>query len=182
VLVPTSIVLLFFIACENNEAIDKEINPENSEITAEKSTDKSAEEQVFYVVEDMPQWPGEEDLSMSMRKFVAQNLKYPAEAVKNGVEGKVFITFMVTKTGEVVIPDPEMLPPESNGNDKANEVVVTAYRALDENSTSPDEKYINQLKEEGKRVVQVMPDLIPGKQRGFPVNVMFTIPITFKLK
>ncbi len=37
------------------------------------------------------------------------------------------------------------------------------------------------LKEESIRVVEMMPKWTPGKQRGKPVKVMFTLPFTFKL-
>lgn len=36
--------------------------------------------------------------------------------------------------------------------------------------------------EEAMRVLRMMPDWSPGKQRGIPVRVMFTIPVSFKLK
>jgi protein TonB len=35
--------------------------------------------------------------------------------------------------------------------------------------------------EEAVRVLRAMPDWTPGKQRGMPVRVMFTIPVSFKL-
>ncbi len=37
------------------------------------------------------------------------------------------------------------------------------------------------LEEEAKRIISLLPDFVPGKQNGQPVNVPFTIPITFKL-
>lgn len=37
------------------------------------------------------------------------------------------------------------------------------------------------LKEESQRVIEQLPKMQPGKQRGTPVNVIFALPITFKV-
>lgn len=169
-LVPVSVLLLFFMACNNEAGTEEAIVNENMIGN------------VFYVVEEMPQWPGSEDMSLSVRKFIAENLIYPEEAQKNGVEGQVFVQFMVTKTGDVIVPDPSILPPSRDENGNIDEVIVVAYRPLDENQNLPEDKYIQLLKDESVRVVELMPDLIPGKQRGQKVNVLFTMPIYFKLQ
>ncbi len=178
-LFPVSIALLFFMACGNEEAV----NNENAEETTTENVQKQTEEEIFYVVEQMPQWPGEEDLVMSIRQFIAQNLKYPDVAKQNNVEGKIFVTFMVTSTGEVVVPDPSILPPPAKKEDGSiDEVVVVSYRALDPDQEVPDAQAVQALKDEGVRVIELLPDLVPGKQRGKNVNVLFTMPITFKLR
>jgi hypothetical protein len=169
-LIPVSILLLFFMACSNEEG------------TQEAIVNEKEIKDVFYVVEEMPQWPGSDDMSLSVRTFIAENLKYPEEAKKNGVEGKVFVQFMVTETGDVIIPDPSLLPPTKGENGNIDEVVVVAYRPLDETQNLPDGKHIQLLKDESVRVIELMPDLIPGKQRGQEVNVLFTMPIYFKLQ
>lgn len=67
----------------------------------EKKENKKINEagnEVFYVVEDMPEFPGGED---SLRVFISKNVKYPDEAIKEKVQGKVYITFTVTKEGKV---------------------------------------------------------------------------------
>ena len=46
----------------------------------------------------MPEYPGGE---LELRKFIARNVKYPSEARVNGIQGKVFVKFVVSKTGEV---------------------------------------------------------------------------------
>jgi TonB family protein len=53
---------------------------------------------VFVVVEEMPQFPGNE---MALRKFISENIKYPAEAKDKGIQGKVFVTFTVKSDGTV---------------------------------------------------------------------------------
>lgn len=171
ILLPVSLTLLIFMACEN-EATKKNV------ITDEPVP---PEQEIFYVVEEMPQWPGSEDLTMSIRKFIAENLKYPQAAIANGATGKVFIQFIVTKTGDVIVPDPKLLPPPAV-EEADKEIVVVAYQPLEPVDDLPDEKIIQAFKEESIRVIELMPDLIPGKQRGNPVNVIFTMPITFMLQ
>jgi TonB family protein len=53
---------------------------------------------IFTVVENMPSFPGGND---SLFKFISDNIKYPKEAIKNKISGKVFVTFVVSNTGKV---------------------------------------------------------------------------------
>ena len=59
------------------------------------------EEEVFYIVEDMPTFNGGEPAT-EFRKYIAQNLQYPEIAAENGVSGRVIVQFAVDKTGKVV--------------------------------------------------------------------------------
>ncbi len=56
------------------------------------------EEKVFDMVEQMPSFPGGDAELMS---FLAKNMKYPAMAQENGVQGRVICQFVVTKDGTV---------------------------------------------------------------------------------
>ena len=38
------------------------------------------------------------------------------------------------------------------------------------------------LEKEAERIISKLPAMIPGKQRGRPVRVPFSIPITFRLQ
>ena len=68
-------------------------------------------EEIFKVVEDMPRFPGCEDTSnkeerkkcaeQKMLEYIYKNIKYPAIARENGVEGTVVITFVVEKDGTI---------------------------------------------------------------------------------
>jgi TonB family protein len=62
--------------------------------------EKSApvEDEVFFIVEQMPDFPGGE---LALRKFIAQEVKYPAIASQKGIQGKVFVNFVVAKDGSV---------------------------------------------------------------------------------
>ena len=58
------------------------------------------DEEVFYIVEDMPKFQGKD--GKEFRKYIAENVRYPQEAVKNGITGKVIVSFIVDKNGKVV--------------------------------------------------------------------------------
>jgi len=53
---------------------------------------------VFTVVENMPQYPGGENARI---EYMAKNLKYPESAIKNKLEGTVYISFIIEKDGAV---------------------------------------------------------------------------------
>ena len=55
-------------------------------------------EEIFFVVEEMPEYPGGE---MALRQYMATAVKYPDDAVKKGIQGKVYVTFVVSKDGTV---------------------------------------------------------------------------------
>ncbi len=62
------------------------------------SKSQQTNKEVFVVVEQMADFPGGKDALM---KFIAMNIKYPAEAQKVNVQGKVFVTFVVNSNGKV---------------------------------------------------------------------------------
>ena len=178
-LVPLTLIAFFFVACTEKDAPVTEIDAiEEVSHDVSESVDV-AESEVFYIVEKMPMFKGDET-HMEFRKYIAQNLIYPAEAKENGAAGKVFVKFIVTKEGKVIIPDQESLAKAEAK--PLDEVVVVAYRSLQEDAEAPDEKYIQMLKDEAVRVVSSSPDWDPGSQRGTAVNVMFTFPISFALQ
>jgi len=170
-LIPAGLILFFFISCNNESSNEDSV-----------LKDTPAEEQLFYVVEEMPQWPGSDDMVMEIRKFIAKNVAYPSEAAENSAQGKVFVHFIIDKTGKVIIPDASQLPPEQTDDGKIEEVVVATYRPLNEDDSMPDEKHIQLLKDEAARVIGSLPDMVPGKQRGKNVSVVYTMPIVFALQ
>lgn len=54
-------------------------------------------EPIFFVVEEMPRFPGGD---AALHKYIATNLKYPEEAKKQRIEGRVYISFIVTPGGK----------------------------------------------------------------------------------
>lgn len=83
-------------------------------------------------------------------EFVGKNLKYPKKARQMGVEGKVFVQFVIDEFGNLT--DIEVVKGIGMGCDQ-----------------------------ETLRVMKLLPQWIPGKQRGQPVRVRMILPITFKL-
>ncbi|MCD6566138.1 MAG: M56 family metallopeptidase [Bacteroidales bacterium] len=60
------------------------------------------EGEIFFIVEDMPIFPHDSLESMdAFRNYVMYNLSYPEEAAKKGINGKVFVQFVVDKNGDV---------------------------------------------------------------------------------
>ncbi|NQU54283.1 MAG: M56 family metallopeptidase [Bacteroidetes bacterium] len=57
-----------------------------------------ADEEVFFIVEDMPVFPGGD---LALRQYIAGAVKYPVIAQEKGIQGKVYITFVVTKDGSI---------------------------------------------------------------------------------
>ncbi len=79
---------------EDTEA-DQDTQVEIVEIDEEEEEEEA---QVFFIVENMPKFPGGD---MELRKYIAQNIQYPEIAKENGIQGKVYIQFVVNKKGKV---------------------------------------------------------------------------------
>lgn len=104
----------------------------------------------WLAVEEMPTFMGG-DLS-TFRDWVMQNIRYPEEAIKKGIEGNVVVNFSVGKDGYI----------------KESRITVLE---------SPDKL----LSDEVIRVLKSSPQWTPGKQKGNPVAVQFTLPVGFKV-
>jgi protein TonB len=77
--------------------------------------------EIYSYVEQMPTFPGGEDKLM---EFLGNNLKYPSMARETGIQGKVFITFVVNEDGK--ISDVKILRPLGGGCDEEALRVVKA--------------------------------------------------------
>ena len=108
-------------------------------------TSKGTDKDVFATVEQMPEFPGGEQ---ALRKWISANINYPDIAKEKGIQGKVYICFVVEKDGSV-------------------------GRAKIARSVDPV------LDKEALRVVNTLPKWNPGKQKGQPVAVFYTVPINF---
>ena len=53
---------------------------------------------VFDVVEVMPQFPGGQ---IAMLQYIMKNIKYPEQAMKEGIQGRVAVRFIVEKDGSI---------------------------------------------------------------------------------
>ena len=109
--------------------------------------DKSDTEKIYTVIEKMPVYPGGEK---ALVEYISQNLRYPADAHQNNIQGTVIIRFVVNKLGKV---------------EKAE-----ILRSLNPSTDA-----------EGLKVINSLPDWIPGEQNGEKVAVYYTLPISFKM-
>ncbi len=75
--------------------IDEDTEVEFEVALEEEETDDAP---VFFIVEEMPQFPGGDT---ELRKFIAQSVKYPVIAQENGIQGRVYVQFVVSTTGAV---------------------------------------------------------------------------------
>lgn len=126
---------------------------------------EESEEELFKVVEDMPRFPGCENMKITpeartecakekLLAYVFENLKYPQEARDKKVEGMAVLQFVVTKEGSIdkvrVVRDP---------GSGCGEAALEMAESMNRNN-----------------IVWK-----PGLQRGKAVNVLYTLPIKFKL-
>lgn len=90
--------LSIYLESEDAPASDKEITviPD----TPEQPEASSGE--VFRVVEEMPEYPGGMQECLN---FVMKNIKYPADALAEKIEGRVIVRFVVMKDGTIAEPE-----------------------------------------------------------------------------
>ena len=81
-------------------------------VSAQKTVVAQKNQKVFDVVEQMPEYPGG---IQALFEYLSQNVKYPADAEKQKVEGRVIATFVV----------------ETDGSISSIEVVKPAFPSLD---------------------------------------------------
>jgi protein TonB len=105
---------------------------------------------VYSVAEQMPAFPGGD---RSMMDFIRGNLVYPPKAIENGIEGTVYISFVVEKNGS-----------------------LDSLKVIKGVPGGPE------LDSAALRVVGLMPGFIPGRNMGVPVRVQYNLPLRFRLK
>ena len=88
----------------------------------------------------------------SLQSYINRSLKYPQVSRENNSQGRVIVRFIIDSNGIVISPQ-----------------VVR----------SSGDFYLDM---EAVRVIESMPKWKPGKHKGKPVCVYFTMPIVFSLK
>ncbi|MEZ4838440.1 energy transducer TonB [Flavobacterium sp.] len=139
-----------------------ETNQKEEVVKAEKVVVAEVEEPEvdvpFAIIEDVPLFPGCESVPKDKRKdcfqekiqaHIKKNFSYPDAAIDAGHQGKVFVSFVIEKDGNVTIANMRAPYPT--------------------------------LEKEARRIMTKLPKMTPGKQRGKPVRMTMSIPITFKL-
>lgn len=117
------VALLTMVGCKpaTEKAVDQEEIP--FEYSGEdKSAPMDADtDQVFQVVEVDPEFPGGME---ALIKYLSENIKYPEQAKKDKIQGKVYISFVVEKDGSVA--DAKVLRGIGGGCDEEALRVVNA--------------------------------------------------------
>lgn len=94
---------------ENDVEIDEELKIEDSEADDEtiidiqpvfqtKEEEEIDEQQIFYIVEEPAEFPGGD---RALYKYINDAVKYPVIAQENGIQGKVYVKFVVNERGAV---------------------------------------------------------------------------------
>lgn len=104
---------------------------------------------IYEITEVMPEFPGGVD---SLFSFIESHLIYPQLELNNGIEGKVYVEFIVNEDGH--LSDSKIL------------------RSVP-GSTHFDAEVL--------RIISIMPNWIPGRENGKPVKVKYRLPIRFVL-
>ena len=93
------------IVQDDVEVEDIEINAEVDQqevieeyVPVEVEEEEVQEQEIFQIVEEMPSYPGGEQKLM---EYVAKNIKYPQIARETGIQGRVFVGFVVEPDGSV---------------------------------------------------------------------------------
>ena len=115
-----------------------------------KPTTTEKDEEIYTIVAQMPEFVGGK---AEMFKFIDENLVYPPMAKDNGIEGTVFVSFVVFQDGSI------------------HDAIVR--RGVPGGGAGCDA--------EALRVVNAMPNWNGGMHDGKRVKVSFTLPIKFKL-
>ena len=131
-----------------------EVTPSMESINVEADepavpVEKVDEPAVYTVVEQMPEFPGGQERMMD---YLRKNVKYPQEAMDAGIQGKVFVRFVVNADGRI--------------SD------VTVLRGVPGGAV---------LDKEAVRAVKAMPNWISGQQGGKAVATSMTLPVVFHL-
>ena len=109
--------------------------------------------EIFVNFEVMPEFPGGE---AALRDSISHNIKYPEEVLKDSLQGKVYVTFTITKTGKV--ENPQITRGIHPALDKEAIRVVSLFP-----DWKPGEKYY------------------PGKFGSVKCIVSYSIPVDFRL-
>lgn len=80
--------------------LDVEITEETviEEIIVEEAPEEEVADEIFQIVENPAQFPGGIG---AFYKWVGSKMKYPAQARRMGIEGKVYVQFVVDKDGSI---------------------------------------------------------------------------------
>lgn len=142
----------------------------------------------------LPQFPGGET---AMQEFIRNTVRYPAEAMSAGVQGRVAVEFFVKDDGSIgtvgLIRPIRFDSCRPKGDAALCDVAVADYveKCLSQGkklSAEEEAAYragVEAILNEAVRVVSKMPDWTPGyvdKEKTKPCNTRFILPVSFRLE
>ena len=89
------------VQIQSNEDLGEKVEIKQFVAPTVIEKEEPKEEEIFVVVEDMPEPPGG---IAELMKFLGKNIKYPTIAQENGIQGRVVVEFVVNKDGTIVDP------------------------------------------------------------------------------
>lgn len=76
--------------------MDQDAMVDFSNMVIEEETRDAGE--IFMIVEEMPEFPGGPE---ALQKYLATEVRYPVIAQENGIQGRVYVQFVIDQTGQV---------------------------------------------------------------------------------
>lgn len=110
---------------------------------------EEAPEKIYDMVDETPEYPGG---IKALRLFIAENLKYPENALEMGIEGNCYLYFVVAKDGTIK-------------NVKVKHGIIDCP----------------ECDAEAIRLLKSTPKWKPAKVKGENVSSSFSMPVTFRL-
>ncbi len=105
IIAPKAITVINIVDNETDDIEDIEIENEANENTIIEDWTPPIEEEIidekpfdFVTVESKPSFPGGE---YERKRFLFENLKYPRMAKESGIQGKVYVTFVIEPNGSI---------------------------------------------------------------------------------
>jgi len=99
--IPVFLAVIFFFTAGTKyaEAQESKVSSKTAgEVSTVSQEQTPTENEVFMVVEDMPEYPGGQDALIT---YLVTNIKYPQEAKEKGITGTVYVQYIVEKDGNI---------------------------------------------------------------------------------
>jgi len=98
ILITGIISSILLIQLNGNAQVDQSVSTEDSVVNTIKVQSKEDANLVFDFVDKMPEFPGGQ---VEMIKFLSKNINYPTVALEQGVQGSIYVQFVIWKDGSV---------------------------------------------------------------------------------
>lgn len=141
-------------------------------------------EEVYMKTDQMPSFPGG---AKALYSYLAKNVSYPTMARELAVEGRVWISFVVSKTGDIakvmLLQSSGQIADSLNWREQTTGLVTVDYAEANANVSEADKvkhkEAIHSLSVEAIRVLTTMPKWTPGMDKGKAVHVQYQMPFKF---